>query len=597
MRAMSRLLLASAATLAPLVAQAQARPPDVVLTPLGSHREFVPLGRNPEPRNICRVGTSQIAAYDPFSRRLFVTDALADPDHNSLDILDIREPLHPVLIERVKVSDLTGSTNFDDYEPPGVASAFGLVALAIEANHPVKANGRILLLDHDGRLLRTFDALGSGPERVVFSPNGRYIVAAVQGEQDPADATDPKGGITVIDLSHGIRRAQARFADFAHFSSRSLAARGIRIGPDPNDPSKLNPAAYDLEPHSITVSPDSRTAFATLEHNNALALVDLGSARVTAVLPFGLKDHARPRNGLDASKKDGLNIAHWPVRGAYMPDGIGAFAVHGRPFLVTANEGDTRDLLVPGDAEPASVSDAIQVDDPSVALDPAVFPATGPNGLPLKDDSNLGGLEVSSLPQDARPNALGQYRRLVSFGGRSLAVWTTDGQRVYDSGDQLERITSDASRSSAAAAALFNTPDDDNSFDNRSPRRGPQPSGVVVGRVAGRTYGFVGLRKEGGIVVADLTNPDADVPMAWFSTRDYAQSPKLDPNDPSGTTELDTHVQINCARQGRPTAARSDLGPEGLLFIPARLSPNLKPLLVVNYDTSGSTRLYEIDRR
>ena len=253
MRAMSRLLLASAATLASLVAQAQAHPPDVVLTPLGSQREFVPLGRNPEPHNVCRVGTSQIAAYDPLSRRLFVTDALADPDHNSLDILDIREPLHPVLIERIKVSDLTGSANFDDYEPPGVASAFGLVALAVEANHPVKANGRILLLDHDGRLLRTFDALGSGPERVAFSPNGRYIVAAVQGEQDPADGTDPKGGITVIDLSRGIRRAQARFADFAHFSSQRLAAQGVRIGPDPNDPSKLNPAAFDLEPAQIAV--------------------------------------------------------------------------------------------------------------------------------------------------------------------------------------------------------------------------------------------------------------------------------------------------------------------------------------------------------
>jgi hypothetical protein len=40
---------------------------------------------------------------------------------------------------------------------------------------------------------------------------------------------------------------------------------------------------------------------------------------------------------------------------------------------------------------------------------------------------------------------------------------------------------------------------------------------------------------------------------------------------------------------------RSDLGPEGLLFISARLSPNAKPLLIRKYDVSGSTRIYEVD--
>ena len=42
--------------------------------------------------------------------------------------------------------------------------------------------------------------------------------------------------------------------------------------------------------------------------------------------------------------------------------------------------------------------------------------------------------------------------------------------------------------------------------------------------------------------------------------------------------------------------AAGDPGPGGLLFIPRRYRPNLRPLLVVNYETSGSTRIYRIDR-
>ena len=172
----------------------------------------------------------------------------------------------------------------------------------------------------------------------------------MQGEKDAATGIDPKGGIAIIDLAHGIRRAKVRFAGFSGFSTEKLVARGVRIGPAPGDPEQLEPAALDLEPHSITVSPDSRTAFASLQLNNALAVVDLRAAKVTGVLPFGLKNHDRVGNGLDPSKKDDApdppitpNIRPWPVWGAYMPDGIGAFRAHGRTYLFTANEGDTRD--------------------------------------------------------------------------------------------------------------------------------------------------------------------------------------------------------------------------------------------------------------
>lgn len=552
----TRLLLATASFLAVTASQTATAAPGITLTALGSYREETTPGSG-----VCRKGIAQIGAYDFLSRRLFVTNA-AD---NALDILDLNDPARPTLLKRVRVADLTGSTNF---EPPGVAAAFGLVALAVEAIDPVSADGKVLLLDHAGRLLRTFD-VGSGPERVAFSPNGRFIVVTVQGEKDAARAIDPKGGIAIIDLGHGIRHAEVRFADFSAFNSATLVASGVRIGSDPSDPTKLRPAVLDLEPHSLTVSADSRTAFASLQLNNALAAVDLRAAKVTAVLPFGLKNHDRPGNGLDASSDDGkIDIRRWPVWGAYLPDGIAAFNAHDRTLLVTANEGDTRD-------------DAAEVG--QIKLDRSVFP----NASALQAPAALGGLEISTLPQDARPNAAGEYRRLVGFGARSIGIWTTSAQRVFDSGNRLERITA-ASALYPTGTSFFNTTDDANSFDKRSPRRGPQPLGVAVGKVGSRTYAFVGLQKQGGIIIADITEAQFGVPLGYVSTRDFKQDPSL-----GGT--LDTHVEVNCALdRSLSPPDRSDLGPEGLLFIPAELSPNRRPLLAVNYDTSGSTRIFQI---
>ena len=89
--------------------------------------------------------------------------------------------------------------------------------------------------------------------------------------------------------------------------------------------------AQDLEPESITVSPDSRTAWVTLERNNAIAIVDLVAERVTDILPLGLKNNALPGKGLDASDIDGrIRIKDWRLRSWYQPDYLAAFTTrHG----------------------------------------------------------------------------------------------------------------------------------------------------------------------------------------------------------------------------------------------------------------------------
>ena len=69
-------------------------------------------------------------------------------------------------------------------------------------------------------------------------------------------------------------------------------------------------------------------------------------------------------------------------------------------------------------------------------------------------------------------------------------------------------------------------------------------------------------------MVYDVTDPTAPSFVDYTNTRDFA-----------GDAEAGT---------------AGDLAPEGLLFIPAEDSPNGAPLLVVTYEVSGSTVVFEV---
>ena len=72
-----------------------------------------------------------------------------------------------------------------------------------------------------------------------------------------------------------------RTATFRRFNKkrRQLRNKGIRIfGPNAT-------VAEDLEPENVTISTDSKTAFLTLQENNALAIVDIDHAKVKKLVP------------------------------------------------------------------------------------------------------------------------------------------------------------------------------------------------------------------------------------------------------------------------------------------------------------------------
>jgi 3-phytase len=281
------------------------------------------------------------------------------------------------------------------------------------------------------------------------------------------------------------------------------------------------------------VSPDSQSAYVTLQENNALAVVDLSVPVVTAILPLGTKDHSLAGNALDPSDRDGgINITNWPVHGLFMPDAIAAFSVAGLTYLATANEGDSR-------GENERIQD--------VALDPAAFP----DAAFLQERENLGRLSIST--NDGDLDGDGDFDALYSYGARSFTIWDAAGNRVFDSGDQLEQLTA------ALTPDLFNANDGSTSaFDTRSDDKGPEPEAVTVGEVDGTPYLFVGLeRAGGGVLVYDLANPAAPA---------FVQYVRSD----------------------------ADIAPEGLVFVPAAESPTGLPLLLVANEVSFTVAIYEI---
>jgi len=159
-----------------------------------------------------------------------------------------------------------------------------------------------------------------------------------------------------------------------------------------------------------------------------------------------------------------------------------------------------------------------------------------------------------------------EYDTLYSYGARSFSIWSADGQRVFDSGSEFERVTA------SLIPDNFNGNNDENSFDNRSDDKGPEPEAVAVGIINGQTFAFIGLERVGGIMVYNVTNPQNPEFVQYLNNRDFSVS----------------QADLEAGMAG-------DLGPEGLAFISADDSPSGKPMLAVGNEVSGTTTLYSID--
>ena len=551
---------------------------------------------------------AEIPAYDAASKRIFVVNA----KKGVIDVLDASNPEKPI-----HIGELSAREHLANSEVNSVSVKNGIVALAVQAEKKTDTGIVAFFSAKDLKFISKVN-VGALPDMLTFSLDGKTVLVANEAEPNDDYSIDPEGSISIIDLTN-INQPIATIADFKAWNSKKteLIQSGVRIfGPNAT-------VAQDLEPEYITMSDDGKIAWVTLQENNAIAKIDITSKKVTDIYPLGFKDHGLAANALDVSDKDKkINIQAWQgVQGMYQPDAISHYQANGSTYLVTANEGDSREWLADetayfaGDASKGYVESIrmkhlfnkkgfnaegdysahlqqIVIGAKGAKLDPTVFAycgATATEAGKCRDDEQLGRLNIAwnmgyEINADGSPkldaHGLLTYTKLYAYGTRSFSIWDAQGKLIWDSGSELERKVAELFPN------YFNTDHAAVAFDDRSDNKGPEPEGLTVGKIGKKTFVFIGLERQSGIMVYDITNPQKPMFVQYFNDRNFKQDQVL--TDSKGQPILD--------KKGQPILIeKADLGPEGLTFVAAKDSPNAKPMLIVGNEVSGSTAVYQIN--
>ena len=525
---------------------------------------------------------AEIVSYHANSKSLFITvDTATEPSSfKRIDIsgLGTTAVSSPITANNLQVSarfNVAADVNDNTFTAGGVQSldvTGNLLAIAVQATPKTNA-GVIAFYSLSATGTPSFlkkVTVGALPDGVAFSPDGKYLVVANEGELSNSfmtDGIDPEGTISIVNISNGVpsdTAVQLGFTDFNTGGKRaSELPATVRIGRPGAS------VAQDLEPEYVAISADSKTAFITLQENNAVAVVDLATAKIDKIFALGFKDYgskykiaASDRYAGTSSSAYGSPSAQANLKnytnlyGVYLPDGIASYTVNGKTYFLTANEGDDRgDFLTGASADTARFKDIV------ANLDPTAFPADVVNAI--KTDQELGRLTL--LTKHAGGNygdtdGDGDYDRVYVLGGRSFSIWdASTGTQVFDSGEDVERaVYNNATDDSTNALVLLKADQLLGRLDNK----GPEPESVVVGQVGAETYAFVALERASAVMMYKITDPT---------------KPKLVQYMRNTSNLLD-----------------GDISPEGMKFIPAAQSPTGVALLVVGYEVTGSVAVYQI---
>jgi hypothetical protein len=446
----------AAATALAFVTPSHATNPIAAITPLWTfnHNVAPTIGRS-----------SEIPLFDAGTQALWIVGG------NGLDVLDLAG-------NRIQTFTTTSFGNINS-----IAISGNTLALAFTNSTDAGQPGSVQFFDTTTFLAQGANAallggvqVGAVPDMLTWAPGGTRLLVANEGERQ-SNANNPAGSVSLIDVNRaGGFSTTVATAGFSAFDGQEAALRasGVRIQAGVA-------ASIAFEPEYIAIAPNGLTAQVTLQENNAIAELNLQTGQFTRILPLGSKDFSAPGNSIDPSDQDSAigNFRSVPVKGLYMPDAIVSYSAGGQAFFVMANEGD------------AFVDDAdiVRLGNAAYVLDPVAFP----NAAELKQNSNLGRLNV------LRNGATGELANgtpmteIFTLGGRSFSIRDANGQLVFDSGNQLEVA--------ALAAGVY--------ADGRSDDKGVEPEGVAVFTLAGRTLAFIGLERttRSAVAIYDITDP------------------------------------------------------------------------------------------
>lgn len=294
------------------------------------------------------------------------------------------------------------------------------------------------------------------PTSVAITPDGRYALVTVKDTFAPVANADP-GALVFIDVA-----------------TRTIAGTiAIGVGPD-----------------SIHLTPDGTRAVIAIEDEenpdgNAVAQARPGSIQIVTI------------NATTPSQSTVATIALTPTGGNMPTDPqpeLVDITPDGRTAVVTLQENN---LIAVIDLTTATVTRYIDAGNSIHAF--ADLASDGRHGLTatgfvgqLQPDGIClfagGSYFLTANEGDTPNNAFGAG---IYGGGRGFSIFSVAGQRVYDSGDALERF---ALRAGAYPEA-------------RSGNRGIEIEGCTTGTFGGAEYGFLLAERGSVVIVVDLSQP------------------------------------------------------------------------------------------
>ncbi|WP_158770652.1 choice-of-anchor I family protein [Paraglaciecola sp. L1A13] len=462
-----------------------------------------------------------------------------------------------------------------------------LLAIAVEASVKT-SHGAVLFYRLDATGQGSFiKAVGVGalPDMVAFSPDGSNVLVANEGEPDTEYVVDPEGSVSMITLTVGVPNDIAQIINFTSdmtFSSDALneedfdsdekrmallKAAGVKFA----GPAGMT-VAQALEPEYITYVADGKTAYVSLQESNAIGILNLEDLTIE-VKALGFKDWSKYQ--LDFTNKDEIPkfSSVDGLYGMYQPDTIASYQWNDATFILSANEGDSRDY--DAYSEEIRVADIIDEDELNMTLSPTLQAAYNLSG----GKDGLGRLKVTTALGDADNN--GEFEALYAYGARSFSIWDQNINLVYDSGDDFGKI------SAAVLGNNFNSAHTENKGDNRSDDKGGEPEAIAVGEIEGRMYAFIGQERSGDLFTYDVTDPFNVAFVDHYNNRDFSTSFELDDDLDNPCDEAEG---MDCSE----VAQSGDLGPESIKFVAADDSPNGNALLIVGNEVSGTVTIYQV---
>ncbi len=421
---------------------------------------------------------------------------------------------------------------------------FGVMTVTPTANGTTE--GVAVFFDYlNGAVLSTVE-VGFHPDNVIFSRDGSKVFVANEGEFTSGGDTDAPGSVSVIDLTGITNAGGASGLDNTDVTTVDFTAGNLAAGVDlddlryNDDTFTAGNAHRHVEPEYITEGEGK--IYVTLQENNGIAEFSLtgpNANRFTAIFPLGLIEQT-----IDASDRDGpggtaVALIDDVVKGMPMPDTLTSFLSGGVRYLVTANEGDFR-----GDD-----ADRIRVKD---------FSGTEAGVTIDRSDAALGRLRV--LLDMADPDGDTLLDEVIMPGTRSFSVWNAStGALVADTGSFEPLLLS-------LDPTLHNNNGEDQDlgeFDSRSDDKGPEPEAITTGVINGNRYIFVGMERQGGILMYNADNPAAPAFVAYIN------------NFAEGSEGL--------------------VAPESIVFIPAADSPTGANTLLIGYEVGGNIGVYTVE--